>query len=113
MRAGTHSARMPKDERVKILVFNPGSNALKAGVVCCHPSQQTAADGHKLIEVICESLSWCGLKLDAEKNQSVIDREGRLSTEDSRIEAYAIPVEESLQIAHECCRVMEKNKAAA
>jgi acetate kinase len=62
---------------------------------------------------ICEGLSWCGLKLDAERNQSVIDREGRLTAEESRIEAYVIPIEESLQIVHECCRVLEKSKAAA
>ncbi len=62
---------------------------------------------------VCEGLSWCGLQLDAERNQFVIDREGRLSTDDSRIDAYVIPVEESLQIAHECCRVLEKARAGA
>ncbi len=62
---------------------------------------------------VCEGLSWCGLKLDAERNHSVIDCEGRLSTDDSRIEAYVIPVEESLQIAHECCGVLEKRRAGA
>ncbi len=60
---------------------------------------------------VCEGLRWCDLKLDAQRNRSVIDLEGRLSTEDSRIQAYAIPVEESLQIAHECCRVLENRNA--
>jgi acetate kinase len=59
-------------------------------------------------ERVCEGLSWCGVKLDAERNRRVIDVEGRLSTEDSRIQVYTIPVEESLQIAHECCRALEK-----
>ena len=55
---------------------------------------------------VCEGLGWCGLKLDPEKNKSVIDVEGSISTDDSRLHAYVIPVEETLQIAHECCRVL-------
>jgi acetate kinase len=54
---------------------------------------------------VCDGLNWCGLKLDGQRNRSVIDVEGRLSAEDSRIDVYAVPVEESLQIAYECCRV--------
>lgn len=60
---------------------------------------------------VCEGLGWCGLKLDGERNRSIIDVEGRLSAEDSRIQAYAIPVEETLQIAHECSQVIEKQRA--
>lgn len=33
--------------------------------------------------------------------------ESRLSVEDPHIQAYAIPVEETLEIAHECCRALE------
>lgn len=55
---------------------------------------------------VCEGLAWCGLQMDAERNRTIIDMEGRLSTEESRIQVYAIPVEESLQIAHECCRAL-------
>jgi acetate kinase len=53
-------------------------------------------------ERICEGLAWCGLTMDPEQNRTVIDREGRLSTPDSRLQAWIIPVEENLQIAHEC-----------
>lgn len=60
---------------------------------------------------VCEGLGWCGLKLDWERNRTVIDAEGRISAEDSHIQAYVIPVEETLQIAHECCRVLEKQNA--
>lgn len=60
---------------------------------------------------VCEGLRWCGLKLDAERNRAVIDIEGRLSMEGSRIQAYAIPVEETLQIADECCRAIEQRQA--
>jgi acetate kinase len=51
-----------------------------------------------------EGLRWCGLEIDPRKNRTLIDIEGRLSTETSRIQAYVIPVEENLEIAHECNR---------
>jgi acetate kinase len=51
---------------------------------------------------VCEGLRWCGLEMDAEQNRLLIDVEGRLSTERSPIQAYVIPVEETLEIAHEC-----------
>lgn len=60
---------------------------------------------------VCDGLSWCGLKLDSERNKTVIDVEGRLSAEDSRMDAYAIPVEETLEIAHECLRALERRNA--
>jgi acetate kinase len=39
-----------------ILVFNPGSNSLKAGIVACSDGQQAAADGVKRVEVIAEGI---------------------------------------------------------
>jgi acetate kinase len=53
-------------------------------------------------ERVCESLRWCGLEMDQAQNAALIDIEGRLSTRDSVIQAYVIPVEETLEIAHEC-----------
>jgi acetate kinase len=50
---------------------------------------------------ICSQLKWCGLTLDSERNQQTIDCEGRISTDDSRLHAYVIPVEEGLQIAQQ------------
>jgi acetate kinase len=57
---------------------------------------------------VCDGLKWCGLKLDTERNKTVIDVEGLLSMDDSRIQAYTIPAEETLEMAHECCRALEK-----
>jgi acetate kinase len=51
-----------------------------------------------------DHLRWCGLEIDPIANGSLIDIEGRLSTIESKIQAWVIPVEEGLQIAHECCR---------
>jgi acetate kinase len=55
-------------------------------------------------ERVCAGLRWCGLELDAEQNRKLIDIEGRLSTASSPLQAWVIPVEEGLQIAHECCQ---------
>ncbi len=50
---------------------------------------------------ICSQLKWCGLTLDSVRNQQTIDCEGRISTDDSRLQAYVIPVQEGLQIAQQ------------
>jgi acetate kinase len=55
-------------------------------------------------ERVCAGLRWCGLEMDEEQNRKLIDIEGRLSTASSRLQAWVIPVEEGLQIAHECCQ---------
>jgi len=57
---------------------------------------------------VCEGLRWCGLEMDEEQNQRLIDVEGRLSTARSPIQAYVIPVEETLQIAHECAEALAR-----
>jgi acetate kinase len=56
---------------------------------------------------VCEGLRWCGLEMDERQNRALIDIEGRLSTIRSPIQAYVIPVEETLQIAHECNHAIE------
>jgi acetate kinase len=62
------------------------------------------AENTRLIrQRICDGLRWCGVEMDPAQNEAVIDAEGRLSTWNSRIQAYIIPTEETLQIAHECC----------
>lgn len=64
------------------------------------------AENTKLVrEVVGNGLRWCGLHLDEGANERLIDVEGRLSTVDSPLQAWVIPVEEGLQIAHECSRV--------
>jgi acetate kinase len=49
--------------------------------------------------------------MDPEQNRALIDVEGRLSTASSPIQAYVIPTEETLQIAHECCQAFETGGA--
>jgi acetate kinase len=61
------------------------------------------AENTRLVrDVIGDGLRWCGLEIDPAANERLIDLEGRLSTTHSPIQAWVIPVEEGLQIAHEC-----------
>jgi acetate kinase len=61
------------------------------------------AENNRLVrDVIGNGLRWCGLQIDRAANEKLIDLEGRLSTIDSPIQAWVIPAEEGLQIAHEC-----------
>ena len=55
---------------------------------------------------ICAGMEWAGLRLDAARNQETVGREGKISTEDSRLLAYAIPTDEELLIARDTVRVI-------
>jgi acetate kinase len=55
---------------------------------------------------ICESLEWAGLKIDVGKNQQTVGREGLISTDDSKLLAYAIPTDEELLIARDTVRII-------
>lgn len=55
---------------------------------------------------ICEGLDWLGLNLDPERNATTLDREGRLTTDSSRLHAYVIPTDEELMMAHEALRCL-------
>ena len=62
------------------------------------------AENNRLIrEYVCEGLCSFGLDIDHRANRTLIDIEGKLSTKASKIQAWVIPTQESLQIAHECC----------
>jgi acetate kinase len=53
---------------------------------------------------ICEGLEWFGLDFDADRNAGVIDREGEITRDGTRLRAFVIPSEEGLMIAHEALR---------
>ena len=55
---------------------------------------------------ICKGMEWAGLKIDAAKNQQTVAREGLISTDDSKLRAYAIPTDEELLIARDTVRVI-------
>jgi acetate kinase len=55
---------------------------------------------------ICADMEWAGLRLDASRNQETVGREGQISTDDSKLLAYAIPTDEELLIARDTVRVI-------
>ena len=56
---------------------------------------------------ICSEMEWAGLRIHASRNQETIGREGMISTEDSKLLAYAIPTDEELLIARDTVRVIK------
>ena len=56
---------------------------------------------------ICSGMEWAGLKIDDAQNQQMVGREGLISTDDSKLLAYAIPTDEELLIARDTVRVIE------
>jgi acetate kinase len=56
---------------------------------------------------ICQGMEWAGLRIDAVKNSEMVGREGLISTEDSKLLAYAIPTDEELLIARDTVRVIQ------
>jgi acetate kinase len=55
---------------------------------------------------ICEGMEWAGLKIDDNQNREMTGKEGVISTEDSKLLAYAIPTNEELLIARDTVRVI-------
>ena len=56
---------------------------------------------------ICADMEWAGLQIDGQKNQATVGREGMISTEASKLLAYAIPTDEELLIARDTVRVIK------
>ena len=55
---------------------------------------------------ICAGMEWAGLRVDPGKNQETVGSEGKFSTEDSKLLAYAIPTDEELLIAQDTVQVI-------
>ena len=53
---------------------------------------------------ICSGLEWAGLKLDESKNGQAVGKEMQISTDDSKLSAFAIPTDEELLIARDTFR---------
>jgi len=52
-------------------------------------------------------MQWAGLTIDGPRNEQTVGKEGLISTEDSKLPAYAIPTNEELLIARDTVRVIE------
>jgi acetate kinase len=55
---------------------------------------------------ICAGMEWAGLHLDTARNRETVGREGKISTDDSKLLAYGIPTDEELLIARDTVRVI-------
>jgi acetate kinase len=53
---------------------------------------------------ICSGLEWAGLKLDDDRNRKMVGLEGQISSDDSSLNAFAIPTDEELLIARDTVR---------
>lgn len=60
-------------------------------------------------ERVLKDFDWLGLRFDAENNQQIVDCEGRITTADSSLSAYVIPVEEGLMIAHQTIQCLNQS----
>ena len=62
---------------------------------------------------ICAGLEWFGVKLNEERNTTMIGgREGLISTDDARLAAYVIPTDEELLIARDTVRCVHLSNRA-
>jgi acetate kinase len=57
---------------------------------------------------ICAGMGWCGLTLDEERNARTVGSEERISTDDSRVHAYVISVDEAAVIARDTVRCLRR-----
>ena len=64
-----------------------------------------------LREAVCDGLGGWGLNLDRDGNQRQTKGEARLTREGSRLHAWAMPVEEGLELAHECWQLLGDERA--
>ena len=58
-------------------------------------------------EKICAEMEWCGLKLDAVANSTVIGRDGCISAADAAMTAFVIHTDEEAIIAQETARLIQ------
>jgi acetate kinase len=55
---------------------------------------------------ICDSMQWCGLELDTERNAKLQGIEGPISRPEARMQAYVIPSDEEILIARDTAELL-------
>ncbi|MGX7204243.1 acetate kinase [Enterococcus pingfangensis] len=56
-------------------------------------------------QMVLERMTWFGIEIDKEINQSVHGKEAEISTENSRVKVYVIPTDEEVMIARDVARL--------
>jgi len=60
--------------------------------------------------LILQDLEELGIVVDREKNQECVGKEGKISTQDSRIAIWVIPTNEEIVVARECYKLLSGAK---
>ncbi len=58
---------------------------------------------------ILENLEEFGIRLDEGKNNTCFRREGRISSDDSKIEVWVVPTNEEIVVARECVKLLNQS----
>lgn len=58
---------------------------------------------------ICAGMEWCGMAVDENRNNSMTGIEGKISTDDTKVEIYVIPVDEAVMIARDAVDCLRKH----
>jgi acetate kinase len=59
---------------------------------------------------ICAGMEWCGLVLDQGRNDTAVGIEKCISADGTRVQAYVIPVDESLIIARDTVSCLRQHR---
>lgn len=58
---------------------------------------------------ICAGMQWCGMVIDENRNNTMIGIEGKISTDNAKIQIYVIPVDEAVMIARDTVHCLHKH----
>jgi len=57
---------------------------------------------------ICAGMQWCGIAMDENRNNTMIGIDGKISTDNAKIQVYVIPVDEAVIIARDTVRLLHQ-----
>lgn len=58
-------------------------------------------------KMVCDNLECLGVKIDYDKNDTILGEFAKISTDDSKIEVYVVPTDEELLIARDTLKLIE------
>jgi acetate kinase len=59
---------------------------------------------------ICEGMGWCGIAIDENRNNRMIGVEGKISTDNAKIQIYVIPVDEAMIIPRDTVKCLRNQR---
>jgi acetate kinase len=59
---------------------------------------------------ICAGMQWFGMDIDENRNNTLTGIEGKISTDDAKVEIYVIPVDEAVMIARDTLACLHKHR---